>query len=47
MVIPPEQLDKFIELYFKEYGIVLTEEKAIAELTKLLQLYQTIYLKKA
>ena len=47
MTISPEQLERFVELYSKEYGVVLDEERAIKEFTKLAQLYKIVYLKKA
>jgi len=46
MQIPEKSLNKFIELYEKEYGTVLTREKASKIAAKLLILFKTIYKQK-
>ncbi len=43
MAISPEQLERFIKLYSNEYGVILSEEKAISEINKLAQLYRAVY----
>lgn len=43
MPVSPEQLKKFIELYSKEYKVVLDESRAQEELDKLSQLYKILY----
>ena len=46
MALLPEQLQIFTELYNKEYGVVLSEEQAILEFSKLSELYKIVYQKK-
>ena len=42
-MITKERIKKFKELYKKEYGIELDDERAYLETSKLLNLYKLVY----
>jgi len=47
MEIKEPHLQLFIELYEREFGVSLTQEKAEEEFSKLCQLYSLLYLKQS
>jgi hypothetical protein len=42
-MIPDEYVDSFIALYKQEYGDVLTQQEAITQIIKLIELMKALY----
>lgn len=44
MILQTNQLNTFKELYRQYYGVILSDEKAFDEMSKLFELYKAVYL---
>ena len=45
MLLPPESIDSFKELYRQLYGETLSHDRAVKKANDLLNLYKTVYQK--